>query len=340
MAESYTDPYYYQSRLRELSGQRALTTGRGLTKEEIEAVLSSELGERYTAQQRGRALKMQERALDIQEEAAKETAEAARLSGYTELAIGATYLGSKAYPYVKDWVAPATTTAAGGGTALDTVSTIALPAGSTAPVGYEAVASGVGGEVLYAPTETTGLGVGGVAVSAGAGYLGGEAGEWIVRQTPIEKLTPWGGEKTEETTGRVAGGAAAGFAVSGPVGALIGGGIALVTADTIICSELSRQGLLDPEILRLDGIHRKTHIDDDTYYGYIMWAKYVVRVMRRSKLFTHLIAPIVQSWATEMASRIDNRYKGNITGKILITIGVPISRLIGRVRRWQISLPA
>ena len=50
MASTALDPYYYQSRLRELQGQKELTTGRGLTQPETESILNAELSQRYNAE--------------------------------------------------------------------------------------------------------------------------------------------------------------------------------------------------------------------------------------------------------------------------------------------------
>src|SRR3990172_8798343 len=181
MANIAVDPYYYSSRMRELSGQKELTTGRGLTQPELEAILNAELYARYTAEQGRRQQKMQERALDIQEQSAEDQAEAAKLSGYAQLGVAGAYVGSKV-PAIADY-------------------------------GKKAVNWVTGATPAVTATEIT---AGGVALTGAAGYAGGKAGEYIVKQTPIEEITPWGGKKTESVMGGIGGGAAAG-AVAGSI---------------------------------------------------------------------------------------------------------------------------
>src|SRR3990172_8960114 len=206
MANIAVDPYYYSSRMRELSGQKELTTGRGLTQPELEAILNAELSARYTAEQGRRQQKMQERALDIQEQSAEDQAEAAKLSGYAQLGVAGAYVGSKV-PAIADYGKKAVNWVTGATPAV-TATEMAATKGALASTAAIDPATGL---------MTT-------------GYGGGKAGEYIVKQTPIEEITPWGGKKTESVMGGIGGGAAAG-AVAGSiipgvgnvVGAVIGG---------------------------------------------------------------------------------------------------------------------
>lgn len=93
------DPYYYQSKLRDIQGQRALTTGRGLSPEETTGILNSELDARYAGEDRRRQYAIQQQQLAIQQDAAKRAGEAANVQaiagtvgGVGQLALGGTAL--------------------------------------------------------------------------------------------------------------------------------------------------------------------------------------------------------------------------------------------------------
>lgn len=186
--------------------------------------------------------------------------------------------------------------------------------GAVAPAG-EAVISGTAAapSMLNFGALMTPMGIGGMAVS----MLGEKIG-----------MAP-------RAAGAV-GGAMTGFAVGGPIGALIGGTIGAISGGTVICTELHRQGYLPGEILELSSQHRVKHIDDHTYAGYMKWAPKVVSAMQKSFIMTEIVKPFGMSWAYEMASRMDPAVKGNLTGKILMKIGVPVCRKIGQLEaaKW------
>ena len=99
----------------------------------------------------------------------------------------------------------------------------------------------------------------------------------------------------------------------------------------VICTELCEQGYLPKEVLDLDHKHSDKHVDIASRVGYWKWAKYVVNAMKKSKIITHLVKPIGMSWAYEMAHREEpENYKSNLLGKLVIAIGVPICRYIGK----------
>ena len=99
----------------------------------------------------------------------------------------------------------------------------------------------------------------------------------------------------------------------------------------IICTELCEQGYLPKEILDLDHQHSNKHVDIAAKIGYWKWAGYVVDAMKKSKIITHLVKPIGMAWAYEMAHREEpENYRSNLLGKLVIAIGVPICRYIGK----------
>ena len=98
----------------------------------------------------------------------------------------------------------------------------------------------------------------------------------------------------------------------------------------IICTELCEQGFIPKEVLDLDYQHSDNNMDMETKIGYWKWATPIVNRMRESKLFTQIIKPFGVAWAYEMAHREEpTKYNGNILGKFLMLVGVPLCRYIG-----------
>lgn len=104
----------------------------------------------------------------------------------------------------------------------------------------------------------------------------------------------------------------------------------------VICAELHRQGLMDETIYRADEAFG-TYLRDnhrDVLLGYHLWAKPVVRWMQKSKAVTKIVASVATPWSYEMAYRMGARAEGTFGGKILMDVGVPVCRTIGRAATW------
>jgi len=138
----------------------------------------------------------------------------------------------------------------------------------------------------------------------------------------------------------VAGGAAAGAvigsqigSVGGPPGALIGAVVGFVggeVADTIICTELNRQGYMPKEMLELEHDFKEQHISPQVYAGYIKIASPIVRLMRKSWLFTQLVRAFAMPWGYQMCHMVKpDKYKFNIIGEMVMKIGIPLCRCVG-----------
>ena len=99
----------------------------------------------------------------------------------------------------------------------------------------------------------------------------------------------------------------------------------------IICAELHRQSLLDNEIFAADQAFGELLYKQDYYAvkGYHLWAKPVVKLMRKSKIATRIVHFIAKPWTEEMAFRMNARQQGNIVGKTMMIIGMPFCRVIG-----------
>ena len=99
----------------------------------------------------------------------------------------------------------------------------------------------------------------------------------------------------------------------------------------IICTELCEQGYITKEVLDLDYRHSDNNMDLATKVGYWKWATPIVNLMRKSNIFTQIVKPFGVAWANEMAHREEpTKYSSNILGKLLMLIGVPLCRYIGK----------
>jgi hypothetical protein len=103
---------------------------------------------------------------------------------------------------------------------------------------------------------------------------------------------------------------------------------------SVICTELNRQGILSDELYKADGIWFDSFKLDnlDVVSGYHYWAIPVVNVMKKSKLVTKFISLVAIPWAEDMAYQVGKRKSGNLFGRFVMNIGIPICRAIGRAK--------
>ena len=117
------------------------------------------------------------------------------------------------------------------------------------------------------------------------------------------------------------------------LGAALGSaGVGADGGDTVICTELYRQGLMSSEIYEADCNFGAT-IDETTRRGYQIWGKPLARAMSKSKLLTTIAKPFVLSWANHMAYGYGG--KRTLFGTIALFAGIPICRLIGRILEFS-----
>jgi hypothetical protein len=293
-----------------------------------------------------------EEAMDIQKDAAKNQMLGNAVSGVGSLAVAAPIAYKAA---VDSGLIGGAAVAKGGGsiggaTISGTGSTVTggtVTGGQAIGTGESAVTYGsTQGTVTGATTAggttggataggLTGTAVGGIAAG---GVAGGTIGSMGARA--LGDRIPAGGQNERSIGGGIVGGAAAGaaigvwgFGVAAIPGAIIGGIIGGITAmvenDSVICTELHRQGLISNDIYKAESKFGNS-LDIDTIRGYHLWAKPIVSKMRKSesvtKLVYHLAYPVLQ----EMAHRASNKYKGNILGKLILKIGIPVCTIIGK----------
>ena len=119
----------------------------------------------------------------------------------------------------------------------------------------------------------------------------------------------------------------------------------------IICTKLHELGYLSDEIYQADEMfgHWLRQTDPNAYYGYLKWARVVVDWMsnegpqcmfwiqdkkirneRQREMATRWAIRIATPWAQHMAYKMGVLKEDSRAGRYIMTIGVAVSRLIGR----------
>ena len=95
---------------------------------------------------------------------------------------------------------------------------------------------------------------------------------------------------------------------------------------TVICTELHRQGIMSDAIYLEDQKFGWELRNEDPYafIGYYHLASPIAQKMKTSKLLTSLISPFAMAWARNMAG------EKNLLGSLILKIGIPVCRMIGR----------
>lgn len=101
--------------------------------------------------------------------------------------------------------------------------------------------------------------------------------------------------------------------------------------DSVLCTELNRQGILSNELYAKDVVFGQFLRKEwpETITGYHFLAKPVVKLMKKSKIFTKIISYPILSWAKYIASDFENKY---VMGAILFHAGMPICAFIGTIK--------
>ena len=110
---------------------------------------------------------------------------------------------------------------------------------------------------------------------------------------------------------------------------------------TVLCSLLYRRGYLPQEIWEQDhkfGIWMSEN-DPDVFNGYHSWAVPMVDWIEKgsllSKVYFHgWVRPFTGAWAQHIAHRMEpEKFKDNKVGRLMLNIGVPLCRSIGKLMR-------
>lgn len=321
-------------------GQRALTTGQNLTPAELEAYMSTEYATRAATEERGKEFALREKSLSEQIRLSEEqTAAGERAATVTGVgtAISSTAQAALLYKLY-------------GGGAKD-IGIAGISKGATPIYATDGVTvigqRGVSGEFIplgqsvpeFTPWYNTPIsGTSGTPIAATGIALTSWGGAKIGQSKQVKSIMP-GGEKEKKYAGSIAGGAAAGALAAGmvtggvgaPVGAIIGGIVGAVDVaaqDTIICTELHRQGYLTDRDLFFDRIYGMI-ISKRVHKGYLILARPIVEKMIKSEKFTKFIAFFGRAFAKEVGHKFSPKeYKKSLLGKTIIFFGKPLCRIV------------
>lgn len=102
---------------------------------------------------------------------------------------------------------------------------------------------------------------------------------------------------------------------------------------TVICTALHARGFLTDAILAANHTYAK-RMGRDAHRGYLRWATPIVRFSTKSpKRFNvvwALTKPLIHAYMRQIAYETGVAPKGSWVGKTLLTLGVPLSRVVGR----------
>ena len=201
--------------------------------------------------------------------------------------------------------------AGGGGGAVEVGGQAALATGTTEAgtmAAYDAsVAAGAAEGVGSTAGTTAGTGI----LETVSSFAGPAA--LVLAGRPVGKMISKALGTHEKTTTDIvetAGYAGAGFLVAGPVGAVVGGVMGAVKgiADTVICTELSRQGKLSERDRTKCVLFRFHHINNDMFCAYLEWATPIVAVMKRGGVLNAMLLPFAKAFVGYMIAIQDKRY--------------------------------
>ena len=126
------------------------------------------------------------------------------------------------------------------------------------------------------------------------------------------------------------------------------------TSPKIICSALYRLGHMPYAIYEVDELYGRRLLQQqpEVNEGYRKWAQVVVdwmdgkgpsfmpwiqddqvRAQKQSELTIKVTKAIATPWAIQMAHEMGTLEKGSFTGKLLMTLGYPISKLVHKSKR-------
>jgi len=324
-------------RFRRTARQSAAVTGRPSIRRrdyltsQIEAQLASQRAAEATQAQ----IRQGERRLDLAEQQAEDIREAATVSGAVDIA----GLGISALAPNVEGVSAADKLFTGAGSVYEKLKGI-IP-GAAGVAGTAPAVTGVGAGVTSAAAP---MSLAPEAAATVAGTTGtGTATSLMGVAAPIAGLAgaALAAEAGHERGAAVSLGAAAGSIVPG-VGTAIGAGIGYAAGwflddvlgiESVLCTELNRQGYLPKKILRYAQIYKMRHIDDELFIGYLWWASKVVYLMQKSWLFTQIVRPFGVGWSYHMAHQIKPSIPDSTIGKYFLKVMIPITRGISKFIR-------
>ncbi len=300
----------------------------GLTPSELQSYAQQAIREMYipyvSSKMEQERLAEQKRQFDIRTETerdiAKQQAQASRLGALTSLA-GTAGLGALMYKGMpktaSQAVSPTTATAPA----------VSAPFTGTVVTDLEAIAS-------MSPYEAgvAGAGEAGSSISSTLGAIPGWGWAGIISGTTTA-ITTGDVKKGAATGGGATAGAYIGSSILPPVGTIVGGLMGSIigseASDTVICTELCRQGIISSSLYTT--VHKITDtLPLSVKLGYYSWAIPLVKLMMKSKIITKLVSSLAIPTMHYISSTIDLSYRPNIIGKVIWKVGKKLCDIKGK----------
>ena len=107
--------------------------------------------------------------------------------------------------------------------------------------------------------------------------------------------------------------------------------------DSVICTELYRQGLISEGVYTADSYWGRMQ-DYEVIAGYQLWARPLVKLMRRSYGFTLLMAALTKPWMKAVMHDLGTTKRGSRLGRLYMDAGIPVCRFLGRFNAKKVRL--
>lgn len=258
-----------------------------------------------------------ERSYALQQQQIESQAGAAKISGLGTIAIGGAMVG-------KELGVGKAIAGIGKRVMGPTVATASPPA-VTGPPAVTAPAFEAG--VTAGEAVTTGI-VGGTAAAVAPAFTAGAAAGTAVSAG----IT---GGTTAAATGATIAAVGGPLAIAAAAALIVYKGYSMLK-DTVLCTELYRQGKLDGLTYYADSLYGMT-LDPEIREGYNLWAVPLAKLMSKSKTVTFILAPFIRAWANEMAFKMNMKPKGSMLGRCLKFVGEPVCKMLGKeVRHYAV----
>ena len=318
------------------------TTGRKISQSMLDALMKGQLSAEVDKAQQTRAIDLQEEQFANQKDQQKKADKAAMVKGGVDVlttgaTLGLTYKALSKPSAMSEYLA-ATKGGTAAAPALTTGAQTAIGGGTAAVGGQAALAGEAGSLAAYDASLAAGAaeGVGSTAgATTGSGVIGAVSpyiapAAIALSGRPVGKLiakTLGTHEKTTQDVTEAAAYAGAGFMIGGPVGAVVGGIIGGIKgiADSVICSELVRQGEITERDRTACVIFRFRYIPDDMFMAYLEWAEPIVRLMRNNRAANFFLVPFAMHFVGYMLA---------VQAKVEPTI---TERLVWKYAWWRCS---
>ncbi len=99
----------------------------------------------------------------------------------------------------------------------------------------------------------------------------------------------------------------------------------------VLCTETHRQGYISDEWLEANHEFAEEYIDSTTLLGYHSWAKPLVRILQKDEEIGKIASfPLTIEWTKHIAYLMGYNEEDSEIGKVLVEIGVPFSRELGK----------